>query len=338
MEKIKISVIIPIYNTSKYLAECLDSIMNQTFRSIEIIMIDDGSTDSSYEIALEYKQKDRRFILIRTDNRGQSAARNTGLDNAKGEYICFLDSDDYLSHEALEILYNRAKNDDLDILKFSAFVFEDEKREYIWRYWQEGFGYKYHGTYNDTYSGTKLFGNFIKNDDYYPSVCMELIRKSFLASNNIRFLEGVILEDNLFNYESMMVANRIGVLNKPLYYRRVRPSSTMTNPQLMRKIKSISVIIQRLEERITVNNEEIENGSWLIVNFFEQTKRLWEEMTIKDQYSTTTKECIKKIKPIVLKYKNSKRNKLFFLSFSLYKLYKFLDKKKAVYANVAKAN
>ena len=336
MEEIKISVIIPIYNTSKYLTECLDSIMNQTFRGFEIIMIDDGSTDRSYEIALDYKKKDDRFILIRTDNRGQSAARNMGLDNAKGEYIYFLDSDDYLSSNALEILYNKAKNDDLDILKFSAFVFEDEKREYIWRYWQEDFGYKYHGIYNDTYSGIKLFGDFIKNEDYYPSVCMELIRRSLLTSNNIRFLEGVILEDNLFNYESMMVANRIGVLNEPLYYRRVRPSSTMTNPQLMRKIKSISVIIQRLEERITVNKDEIENGSWLIITFFEMMKRQWEDMTTKDQYSVSIKESVKVIKPIVLKYKNSKRNKLFFFSFSLYKLYRFFDNKKAVYANAAK--
>ena len=115
-EEVKISIIIPVYNVEKYLHECLDSIINQTFKDLEIICVDDGSTDKSSEILEEYEQKDKRFTVISQPNKGVSAARNRGMQQAKGKYIMFVDSDDYIASNACELIYNSAEEKRCDIL------------------------------------------------------------------------------------------------------------------------------------------------------------------------------------------------------------------------------
>lgn len=121
-----ISVIVPIYNVEEYLPACIKSILNQTFKDLEILLIDDGSTDNSGKICDEYAQKDKRCIVIHQSNKGISEARNTGLDNAKGEYISFIDGDDYIHPHMLEILYNEIRKGDYD---FSMLLY---KR--LWKY------------------------------------------------------------------------------------------------------------------------------------------------------------------------------------------------------------
>lgn len=125
-EEVKISIIIPVYNVEKYLHECLDSIINQTFTDIEIICVDDGSTDKSSEILEEYEQKDKRFTVISQPNKGVSAARNRGMQQAKGKYIMFVDSDDWLAHNACEQAYKAATGNDCDMLLFSHNKFTDQ--------------------------------------------------------------------------------------------------------------------------------------------------------------------------------------------------------------------
>ena len=111
----KVSVIIPVYNVEKYLRECLNSVINQTLKDIEIILVDDGSTDSSLSICQEYAKKDDRIIVLTQQNQGAAVARNNGIKIAKGEYLSILDSDDYFDLSMLEKLYNKAVKDDLDI-------------------------------------------------------------------------------------------------------------------------------------------------------------------------------------------------------------------------------
>lgn len=123
----KVSVIIPVYNSEKWLNQCLDSAKNQTLKDIEIICIDDGSTDKSGEILDEYAKNDGRFKVIHQEKAKISIARNAGLDNATGEYITFLDSDDYLELNAYELAYKLAKKDDVDILQFKYRAFKDRK-------------------------------------------------------------------------------------------------------------------------------------------------------------------------------------------------------------------
>jgi len=113
----KISVIIPVYNTSKYLKRCLDSIINQTYVNLEIICINDGSKDNSLEILNQYKKKDDRIIIIDKENQGVSAARNDGIKNSTGMYITFVDSDDWLELDAIEILYKTLINEKVDVVR-----------------------------------------------------------------------------------------------------------------------------------------------------------------------------------------------------------------------------
>ena len=117
---IKISVIIPVYNVEKYLRECLDSLINQSFKDFEVICIDDGSTDKSYKILEEYSQKDSRIKVLKQEHNGAGAARNLGIEIAKGKYIQFLDSDDYFEPNMLEELYNTAEKFGADMAVCSA--------------------------------------------------------------------------------------------------------------------------------------------------------------------------------------------------------------------------
>ena len=128
---IKVSVIIPMYKVEEYLRECLDSVVNQTLKEIEVLCIDDGSPDRSAEIASEYVSKYSNFKLIRKENGGQSSARNLGIEVASGEYVYFLDADDYIDAQMLEKLYQRASEGALDIIYFNTNLFfeNDEIRE-----------------------------------------------------------------------------------------------------------------------------------------------------------------------------------------------------------------
>ena len=121
----KVSVIIPVYNTEKYLRQCLDSVVNQTLRDIEIICVDDGSTDGSIEILREYEQKDSRVKVLCQKNQYAGVARNNGLNYASGEYVFFMDSDDYCCHELLERAVDRAKMVDADIVVFDHECYDE---------------------------------------------------------------------------------------------------------------------------------------------------------------------------------------------------------------------
>ena len=130
----KVSVIVPIYNNEKYLKECLDSICNQTLTDIEIICVNDGSEDNSLKIIEEYKQKDNRIILINQDNLGVSAARNNGIKIATGEYIGFVDSDDYIDNDFYEKLYNAAKHNDSDMAVAGIIRFKGARKRYMLKF------------------------------------------------------------------------------------------------------------------------------------------------------------------------------------------------------------
>lgn len=115
---VKVSVIIPVYNVEEYLVKCLESVVNQTLQDIEIICVNDGSTDNSYEILKQYAKLDKRIILVDKENEGASAARNTGMQYSRSEYILFLDSDDRLQPETCEVVYNTAITDKSDLVVF----------------------------------------------------------------------------------------------------------------------------------------------------------------------------------------------------------------------------
>lgn len=223
-----VSVIIPVYNVAKYLITCLESICKQTLKEIEIICINDGSTDNSYEVLIEYAKTDSRIVVYNQSNRGLSATRNEGVRCSRGEYIYFMDSDDSLELTALDTLYQRATQDDLDVLLFDGASFSDDytckeiveqNREYYIRK---------HLYEEKSYAGVDLLVALLKNEEYRTSVCLQMINKKFFVEKDLWFYEGILHEDNLFTFKCMLSAEKSAHINSVLFYRRYRQESIMT--------------------------------------------------------------------------------------------------------------
>lgn len=127
----KISIVIPVYNVGQYLCQCLDSIITQTIQDYEVILVDDGSTDESPSICDKYAEKNKRFTVIHQKNEGSAKARNTGLDKATGEYIAFIDSDDWINEDHLQNLQKRAEETEADIVISSYYFFDGKQDTYV---------------------------------------------------------------------------------------------------------------------------------------------------------------------------------------------------------------
>ena len=216
---VKVSVVIPVYNTEKYLRECLDSVVNQTLEDIEIICINDGSTDSSLEILKEYAKSDNRIIIISQENKGQSVARNEGIAESNGEYIYFMDSDDFLELYALEEAYSLSRKNDLEILIFKLINFNDgSNNQFTTEYYEMDF----------LKSFNKKIFNYMDLGESSLNLAVsppgKLFKKELISQ--IRFIEGLIFEDNLFFAEAMLKAERVSFYDKHLYNRRIRKDST----------------------------------------------------------------------------------------------------------------
>lgn len=217
----KISVIIPVYNVEDYLTECLDSVINQTFDDIEIICVDDGSTDNSSEILKKYEENDKRLRIITQENKGLSGARNTGLENANGKYIYFLDSDDYIEQNTLKEIYEISEKNNLDMLFFKIICFYDETKEnFTTPYFEMNF-------LNDFKN--KIFNyKEIGADVYNLAVTMQSSFFNAELISNLRFPEGLIFEDNPFFIEAILKSNRAYFYDKYLCNKRERKGSIIT--------------------------------------------------------------------------------------------------------------
>lgn len=216
---IKLSIVIPVYNTEKYLQKCLDSIFMQNFTNFEVICVDDGSTDNSLEILARYKD----ITVIKQTNKGSGVARNLGLQQAKGEYVLFMDSDDWLVDGALEKIIHEAKNLDLDILIFGGKIYS-KGRLRCGRYSVNKIPKKYR---NRVFSKQEFKDEIFK----FPSTAWtKLYKRDFLIKNNIRFQEIFVGQDQLFFVDSMLKSERIAVLDEDLYcYWKRRPGSVTSN-------------------------------------------------------------------------------------------------------------
>jgi glycosyltransferase involved in cell wall biosynthesis len=225
-EQAKVTVIVPIYNVEDYLEECLDSVVNQTLREIEIICVNDGSTDKSCTIAEKYAERDSRITLIDKTNGGLSSARNTGIRYANGEYVYFMDSDDYIEPNALEILYSMAKENELELIYFDAVSFMDDASEDV----PDNFKsyYERKNDYSKVVSGLEFINQLEENGEYRPSACLQMVQKNFLDTYGFRFYEGILHEDNLYTFSVLIKAKRVSHIGRPLYHRRIRNGSIVT--------------------------------------------------------------------------------------------------------------
>ena len=179
-------MIIPIYNTEPWLEECLNSVCHQTLNNIEIICVNDGSTDHSLDILKKYAELDERIIVINQENEGSSKARNTGLKCAKGNYVYFLDSDDFIDGDALGILVREMKARDLEMLFFNANVIAEDGVDKHFEQREADYFRRIH-EYPPKCKGDDLYRLFGENKEYIVSACMILTDRHFLLRNSVHF-------------------------------------------------------------------------------------------------------------------------------------------------------
>jgi len=240
-----VSIIIPVYNVEKYLKECLDSVLNQSYANLEIICVDDGSTDSSPQILDEYAGKDERIQVISKENGGLSSARNTGLSATKGEYIYYLDSDDLITKNAIEVCVEVSEREQLDLLLFDGTAFyENEELEKIKSSYKNYYIRK--NKYEGVLSGSELFSYMFKRDDYKTSACIQFSKKTFLINNDIKFIEGIVFEDNVYTLRLMLLSERAMHMAEQLFSRRVREDSIMMSGINAKEVYSLYFVLKHL--------------------------------------------------------------------------------------------
>lgn len=267
---IKVSVIIPVFNVEKYLEECLDSILAQTLKEIEIICVNDGSVDHSLQILKKYERFDDRIIVLDQVNSGQSVARNKALEYASGKYVYFMDSDDLVVSRMLEETWEICERDNLDVLFFSGTSFyensdlEEKHKNFVNTYYRKG-------NYEKVVSGPELLAQLQNYKDYAVSPCLQLIRRELLFEKKIRFCEGIIHEDNCFTFQVLLSAKRAFCVNDIYFYRRVREISVMTQKETYKNLRGYFVCLVRQlqfagEQQIDdpYINQKIEYILWML--------------------------------------------------------------------------
>lgn len=213
-----ITVIIPVYNVEAYLRICLDSVVNQTYKNLEIVVVDDGSTDGSSKICDEYAERDGRIKVVHKHNGGQANARNQAIDMARGDYLTFVDSDDIISSYYVESLYNSAMKFSVKFAICQMISFTTEKTEIKERC-------KIDPCLIPKKKALEYYCSLSKNKSFFLAACCKLYHKSLFKT--LRFPEGCIYEDSLVNYKLIDMVDKIAYLQTPLYYYRIRENSTM---------------------------------------------------------------------------------------------------------------
>ncbi len=229
----KVSVIIPVYNVEKYIEKCLDSLVNQTLKDIEIIVVNDGSPDNSQKIIDKYVKKYPNIVKSYIKkNGGQGSARNYGLKKATGEYIGYVDSDDYVSIDMYEKMYNKAKKDKSDIVICQNYIDNDGKITI----------------------DSEEFVNIHDNRVFFGKMAVwnKIYKKEILVNNKINFKERVWYEDLAFTLKSIINSKNISFVDEPLYYYLIRPGSTMNNSNVEKNLEildAFSDIISYLDRK-----------------------------------------------------------------------------------------
>ena len=222
----KFSIIIPVYNVEKYLVECLESIVNQSFKDFEVICVNDGSTDNSLEILQKYAENDERFKVLNQENQGQGIARNNALNIANGEYILFVDPDDFIELNMLEVFNERLDIQNVDVAFFDYQIFGENTKTKIVRFMDE-----MKNTLNLNINDNFIFNwqELVKDNFRYTAMMVwnKVYSNKFLKENHIQFAPNKHAEDHIFSISATLLANKISYIKKTLYYYRKRSDSSV---------------------------------------------------------------------------------------------------------------
>lgn len=232
----KISIIIPVYNEERYLAPCLDSVLAQSYEDIEIILVDDGSTDRSWTIGEEYKSRDRRIVLIHKDHHGLSEARNAGIRQVTGDYVCFMDSDDVLSADFLKMLIETGLKFNADIVECDLLKFTtDEELLHL-----KG---ETEGAIVEEFNRTEALKLLI-TDRLRSLVWNKLYSRKLIGS--VLFRKGKIHEDQFWTHQIFAKADKLVHLRLPLYYYRIHPDSIMGRKYRLERLHDIEAFDEQV--------------------------------------------------------------------------------------------
>lgn len=297
--KMRFSIIIPVYNVEKYLERCLDSVINQTYKNFEAIVVNDGSTDSSQEIidkySVEYKSVIKSFYK---ENGGLSDARNFGIEKAKGEYLIFLDSDDCIDLNYLEVFNKEIeKYNDIDLIRVPKKISNTENGDI-----------KVEEFLEKSMSGEEAFCYMRKEKICIETACSYCVKTSFWKNNNFIFPKGGLHEDFAIMLMVVLKANRVSFSNDTYYNYIIRENSIMTNKNYEKEVKKVydklSYYDNYVKELNKVNNE-----------ISDETKCIFMEYI-----STAILEGLKKIKGKELKeYKNEVKKRCVLKNIKEYK-------------------
>lgn len=237
---LKLSIIVPVYDVEKYIHQCIDSILNQTFQNFEIILVDDDSNDKSGAICDEYAKRDNRVKVIHQVNAGLSAARNIGLKHAKGKYVAFVDSDDYIAPNMYELLLNKLYESGTDMVKcgYHEFIYEDitYTRKFVSPC-----------VYENTFSKEELL-KFSMTDVLYIVVWNAVYTKNL--ADKIFYPNGLISEDNYVSPMYLLESEKVAVISEPLYYYRQNPEGLSKKDVPLKKPLDVVFCYHMLYEKL----------------------------------------------------------------------------------------
>ena len=239
----KITVIVPVYNVEHYLDKCLDSVIKQTYKNIEIIVVNDGSTDNSGEICQEYAQKDNRIVYIEKENGGLSDARNAGLDQMTGSYVTFVDSDDWIEQDYVETLYQKITEYQADIAIGNYYSFDEERSVFLFHILGDSY-------YEKAHDNVSIFENLYENQEMRSFALISAWGKLYKARlfEQLRFDIGKLGEDGYLNQKVYLLSEKVIYINQGLYaYRQRSGSITKTWTE-----KWMHALVDAMSERITL--------------------------------------------------------------------------------------
>ena len=237
MKNYLISVIVPVYNVESYLRKCVDSIINQTYKNLEIILVDDGSPDNCGKICDEYAQHDSRVKVIHKENGGLSDARNAGIDMAEGEYLTFVDSDDYIAEDMIEKLYKQLLKDNSD-MSLCSFKYVDESGDEILSRVDDS------PIKNEIITGEQAVNKLLENNPwYYVVACSKLYKEELFRE--IRFPKGKIHEDEFVVHHIFYKCKSVSCISESLYYYLQRINSISNGTVSVKRLDMIEAMYDR---------------------------------------------------------------------------------------------